>query len=168
MRRVDPMPQGKSHDDGWISRIHRPVLRDDALAGLAFMALGAGGLVTLAETSAGKSSEIQPHLIPGLLSIALFCMGAWLALRVLAAATGERTRLAVGPPCLILGAAALFGILLETAGLFLTTTLVVYTASLAWKKRSFLGATALALGLSAFSTLLFVGLLALPLPAWPR
>jgi hypothetical protein len=57
---------------------------------------------------------------------------------------------------------------IDHLGLFVTTALVVVVASLATCESRLLEVSCVAFGLAVFSTVLFINLLGLTMPAWPQ
>jgi hypothetical protein len=72
------------------------------------------------------------------------------------------------PLLCILAALVVFSLGVDQMGLFITTALVIIVASLATPETRWLEVICVAFGLAAFSTILFINLLGLAIPAWPQ
>jgi len=138
------------------------------LAFAAFLvALGALAFALAGELSVGTAAAMGPGYVPRGLALLIMFYGAVLGLR--AAISGKLAFPAIEwrPLLLISASVALFAILLPFAGLALTSFAIVVCAGFAaYDVRLRENVTAAAV-LAAFSILLFVSALGLPIPIWP-
>lgn len=148
----------------------RRILSKDALAGALFLAVGLSGVALSQTLQAGTAARMGPGYMP--LAFSWLLAGLGLVVVARSALSGPRP----GPPDgtwrsrpigAVLVSIVLFGLGIERLGLLLAVALVVVTASLASPETRRLEIALLALGLSAFSALLFVTLLGLPIALWP-
>lgn len=140
----------------------------DILAGLLFTGFGAAGLWFGADLPIGSLARMGAGFLPTALSIVLLGVGAWLLI------SGLRTPGNPAPPFNlrattgILGAAALFGLIVEEGGIVLAVAVLVAVSAAAsietrWREVPFLAA-----GLAIIVVLVFVTGLGMLLPLWPR
>ncbi len=146
-----------------------PFIRNpkDFYSGLIFIAFGIGAIVIGSNYSLGTAARMGPGYFPRLLGILLIALGAALSLRALRlrgeALPGWKWR----PTLIVLGSVVLFGVMLNTAGLVLSTIVLIVLSSAA--SAEFRPKEALISGvlLAALSVGVFVIGLKLQLPIWP-
>ncbi len=145
-------------------RIRNP---KDFWSGAMFVAVGVAALVLGSKYTLGSAARMGPGYFPRLLGILLVVLGAILALRALAT-DGERVpRFRWWPTVLVLGSVVVFGQIVQTVGLALSTVMLILVASAA--SREFLWKEAFVAGvaLAALSVGVFIVGLKLALPIWP-
>ena len=139
------------------------------LAFAAFLvALGALAFALAGELSVGSAAAMGPGYVPRGLALLIMVYGAVLGVR--AAFTGRQPfpEIAWRPLLLISASVALFAVLLPLAGLALTSIAVVLCAGFASYDVRLRENAVLAVVLAIFAVLLFVTVLGLPIPVWPR
>ena len=139
----------------------------DFYAGLLFIAFGAAALVIGSDYPLGTAARMGPGYFPRILGILLVTLGAILALRAMRLQGVPVPAFKWRPTLVVLGSVVLFGYIVEQAGLFLSTIVLVVGASAAshefrWKE---------ALVSSVFFALLVIAVfvlgLKLQLQVWP-
>ena len=140
----------------------------DLAFGVFLVALGALAFGLASDLTVGTAASMGPGYVPRGLSILIMVYGIVLGVR--AAFTGREpfTAVAWRPLILILASVALFGILLPVAGLAVTSIVVVVCAGFAAYDVRLRENAILALALAIFAVVLFVTVLGLPIPVWPR
>ena len=139
----------------------------DFWSGVLFVVLGIATIALASKYTLGSAARMGPGYFPRILGILLIVLGAILALRA------TRT---VGPPMppfrwrpliVVLGSVVLFGAIVRTGGVALSTVLLIVTASAA--SHEFRPREALIAGvlLAALAVGVFVVGLQLQLPIWP-
>ncbi|MCC7276510.1 MAG: tripartite tricarboxylate transporter TctB family protein [Alphaproteobacteria bacterium] len=131
------------------------------------LVLGALGLALGWKLPMGTAVRMGAGYLPKVLSGILILFGAGLSLSALAVDGPPLDRWAWRRLGIVLAALCLFGILVEHAGLFVTTAVVVLFATAAAPDRRWREAAVFALVMAGFCTLLFSVFLGLPLPALP-
>ena len=139
------------------------------LAFAAFLvALGALAFALAGELSVGTAAAMGPGYVPRGLALIIMVYGLVLGVRAALAGRVAFPQISWRPLLLISASVALFAILLPLAGLALTSLAVVICAGLAAYDVRLRENAVLALGLAIFAVLLFVTVLGLPIPVWPR
>jgi hypothetical protein len=139
----------------------------DFWSGVLFVTLGVGTIVLGSKYALGTAARMGPGYFPRILGILMIVLGAILALR------GTRT---VGTPMarfhwrslvVVLGSVVLFGAIVRTVGVALSTVILIVTASAA--SREFRPRESVIVGvvLAALAVGVFVIGLQLQLPIWP-
>lgn len=140
----------------------------DFFAGLMFVAFGTAAIVFARAYALGSAARMGPGYFPRVLGILLIVLGGALALRALRGAEGPslpgwKWR----PTSIVLGSVVMFGLIVTSVGLVLSTVLLIFVASVAsteFRPREALIAGAL---LAALAVGVFVVGLKLQLPIWP-
>jgi hypothetical protein len=139
----------------------------DFYAGLLFIAFGVAAIVIGSDYALGNAARMGPGYFPRILGILLVTLGAMLAARATRLQGGPVPAFKWRPTLVILGSVVLFGYIVEQAGLFASTVVLIVGASAAshefrWKE---------ALVSSVFFALLVIAVfvlgLKLQLPIWP-
>jgi putative tricarboxylic transport membrane protein len=140
----------------------------DLAFGVFLVALGALAFGLASELTVGTAASMGPGYVPRGLSMLIMVYG--LVLGVRAAFTGREPFPAIAwrPLILISASVALFGILLPVLGLAVTSMVVVVCAGFAAYDVRLHENAILALALAIFAVVLFVTVLGLPIPVWPR
>ena len=140
----------------------------DLAFGVFLVALGALAFALASELTVGTAASMGPGYVPRGLALVIMVYG--LVLGVRAAFTGQVPfpDIAWRPLILIAASVALFGILLPVAGLAVTSIVVVLCAGFASYDVRLHENAILALALAIFAVVLFVTVLGLPIPVWPR
>ena len=140
----------------------------DLLFGLFLVAVAAGTLVATRNLEVGHAADMGPGYMPRVVALALMGFGLFFSGRGL-----MRTRLGIAPvqlrPLLaILASVGVFALTAERLGLAIASVLAVILASFATREGRLVETVAFAVALSGAAVLLFVKVLGLPIPVWPR
>ena len=136
----------------------------DFWSGLIFTAMGAGAVFLGGESSMGTATKMGPAYFPTVLGVLLALIGGALVARAFVV-TGEGLGgFALRPLVLVLGATILFGLLVRGTGMVLALIVLVLLSAAASRLVRWGPAIALAVGLAAFSAVVFVKVLGLPIP----
>ena len=139
------------------------------LAFAAFLvALGALAFALASELTVGTAAAMGPGYVPRGLALIIMIYGVVLGARAAFAAHLTFPDSAWRPLLLIAAAVALFAVLLPRAGLAITSLAVVICAGFAAYDVRLRENAVLAVALAIFAVLLFVTVLGLPIPVWPR
>jgi hypothetical protein len=140
----------------------------DLVLGVFLVAIGALAFALARELTVGTAASMGPGYVPRGLAMIIMVYG--LVLGVRAAFTGHVPfpDIAWRPLILIAASVALFGVLLPTIGLAVSSIVVVICAGFASYDVRLRENAILALALAIFAVLLFVTALGLPIPVWPR
>jgi putative tricarboxylic transport membrane protein len=141
----------------------------DFWPGLIFVAAGLAAVLFGREYPMGTATKMGPGYFPAVLGALLAFLGLALVGRA-CLHTGPRLGgLALRALLLVLGATTLFGVALRGAGMFVALAALTLVSASASREFEWGRAVVLAVGLSAFSVLVFVKALGLPIPvlgAW--
>ena len=140
----------------------------DLLFGLFLVAVATGTLVATRNLAVGHAADMGPGYMPRVVALALMGFGLFFSGRGL-----MRTRLGIAPvqlrPLLaILASVGVFALTAERLGLAIASVLAVILASFATREGRLVETVAFAVVLSGAAVLLFVKVLGLPIPVWPR
>jgi hypothetical protein len=140
----------------------------DLLFGLFLVAVAAGTLVATRNLTVGHAADMGPGYMPRVVALALMGFGLFFTGRGL-----WRMRVGIAPvqlrPLLaILASVGVFALTAERLGLAIASVVTVILASLATREGRVVETVAFAILLSVAAVLLFVKLLGLPIPIWPR
>ena len=136
----------------------------DFWTGAMYAGLGAAAIFLPHDYAMGSALRMGPAYFPNVIGGLLILLGAIALFRSFVVVGEAITPFAWREVALVLGALALFGVLLEGAGLIVATVLLVLLGAWASIKFHWRSAALLAVGLTAFSALVFVKLLGVPLP----
>lgn len=141
----------------------------DFWSGVLFFAIGAGALIVARNYPFGSTGNMGPGFFPMILGGLLALLGLFIAVRGLAfSRTVEHLPpMKLRPLAVVLGAVALFGVLLIPLGVVASSVLLVILSRLAaadFRPREVIVAAIL---LTAFSVAVFVWGLKMPMPLWP-
>jgi len=139
----------------------------DFYAGLLFIAFGVAAIVVGSNYTLGTAARMGPGYFPRMLGILLIVLGAILAVRATRLQGVPVPRFHWRPLLIVLGSVVLFGLIVEQAGLFASTVVLIFVASAA--SREFRWKEALASGVffALLGIAVFVLGLKLQLPIWP-
>ncbi|MDE5451566.1 tripartite tricarboxylate transporter TctB family protein [Bradyrhizobium sp. CSA112] len=140
----------------------------DLLFGLFLVAVAAGTLVATRNLVIGHAADMGPGYMPRVVALALMGFGLFFSGRGL-----WRMRVGIAPvqlrPLLaILASVGVFALTAERLGLAIASVVAVILASFATREGRLVETVAFAVVLSGAAALLFVKLLGLPIPIWPR
>ncbi len=137
----------------------------DFYAGLIYIVFAAAGILIGRNYSFGTAGRMGPGYFPVVLSFVLLAFGVASVVRSFIQPGDPVGGLAWKPILLVLGATALFGALIETAGLPIAMIVLVLMSAAASTKFRFEWGAALGLiGLVVFCSLVFVKGLGVPMP----
>ena len=140
----------------------------DFWSGLIFTATGVGAVVLGRESSIGSATKMGPGYFPTVLGVLLAFVGLVLIVRAFLSRGPAIGAFAVRPLLLVLGATVLFGLMLRGAGMVVALIVLVLLSAPASRLVRWAPAIVLAVGLAAFSALVFVKILGLPVSLFGR
>ncbi len=138
----------------------------DLLAGLLFMAFGAGALWFGQSYAFGAATRMGPGFLPNVLGWMLVGLGAFIAVRALVVGGGPIPRIHIRPQIMIIAALLAFALLIERFGLMAAAAAVVVLGSLASREARPLEIVVIAILTAAGAVLLFIKLLGQPMQPW--
>jgi hypothetical protein len=142
----------------------RIVQDQDFLSGAMFLGCGGTFLWLAGSLSFGNSRSMGPAYFPTIMAVVLIAIGLTVLVRSLFGGSGPVQGFAFRAAGLVTVGAVLFGILIRDAGLILSVIVLVLVSALGSRRMRIVPVLALAVGLSAACTILFVGALGLPIP----
>jgi len=143
----------------------------DFVSGLMFVLVGAGFAIGATNYSMGTSARPGAGYFPLMLSVIMAILGAIVLFKSLTIESpgGDPVGgIAWKPLLIIVVAIAVFGILLERLGLFITVPILIIISSLAGDEFRWRGVIASAIILTLGSWAVFILGLKLTIPLWPR
>jgi hypothetical protein len=142
----------------------------DFWSGLMFIVVGLGFAWGATDYSFGSSARPGPAYFPFGLGILLALLGAMVTFKALVIETRDGDRIgavAWRPLVMIVGAVAIFGLLLPRLGLVITLPLLVFMSAMAGDEFRWKEAAVNCVLLTGFSWLVFIVGLNLTIPLWP-
>jgi hypothetical protein len=136
----------------------------DLWSGVIFIALGCAAVVLGRNNPMGTAMRMGPAYFPTMLGLLLALIGLAVVARAIIKPGPPIGRIAFGKPALVLAATVLFGLLLHSLGLAGALIMLVVLSAFASERFRWPVALALAVGLAIGSSIIFVYLLALPIP----
>jgi putative tricarboxylic transport membrane protein len=136
----------------------------DFWAGLIYLVIGLSAFYIAQDYEMGTAVRMGPGYFPRVLSILLALIGLAALVRSFIRPGEAVGRLAWWPALLVLGATAIFGLLVRGAGLVLSLFVLVLISAYASRKFRLPSTVLLAAGLAVFSALVFLKGLGIPLP----
>lgn len=143
----------------------------DFFSGLMFIAVGMVFAVGATHYKMGSSSQPGAGYFPLILSVLMALLGAVVLFKSLTIETegGDRIgRIAWRPLLVVVASIAFFGATINSLGLALSVPLLILLASFAGDEFKWLGVLVSMVVLTLFSWFVFVYLLKLTIPVWPR
>jgi putative tricarboxylic transport membrane protein len=139
----------------------------DFWSGIVFIAFGVGAIVIGSNYTLGSAARMGPGYFPRILGILLITLGAILALRSLRLRGEKLPTWKWRPTLIVLGSVVVFGLILNYAGLVLSTIFLIVASSAA--STEFRPREALVSGIlfAALCLGVFVYALKLQIPIWP-
>ncbi len=139
----------------------------DFVAGLLFVAFGVAAIVIGSNYTLGTAARMGPGYFPRILGILLIVLGGALSLRALRlngpALPGWKWR----PTAIVLLSVVVFGLILNSAGVVLSTIFLIVAASGASHEFRWRESIVAGVALAALAVGVFVIGLKLQLPIWP-
>jgi hypothetical protein len=140
----------------------------DFWCGVIFLVIGVAFMVLAREYRFGTAARMGPGFFPALLGGLLAVLGLALALPALLRDGEAFPRFHMRPLLMLLVGIAIFGLLLEPLGFVLASIALSLVGGLADPDLRLVESIGLAVLLTAFSVVVFVLLLGLPLSLWPN
>ncbi|MCP4564582.1 MAG: tripartite tricarboxylate transporter TctB family protein [Bosea sp.] len=140
----------------------------DVLLGAFLVAVAAGTLYATRTLSVGHAADMGPGYMPRVVSLALLGFGLFFLGRSARGVAVTIEAVHLRPLFAVLAAAGVFALTAERLGLAIASVLTVMLAGLATRETRPLESMGFALLLSSLAALLFIKVLALPVPLWPR
>ena len=140
----------------------------DFWAGLIFVAIAAGFIVLSSRYNFGNMHRMGPALFPTIVATILGFLGITIAARSLAFDGPPLPEFQLRPLLISLGAMVLFGLALTWLGLIAAIAALVIVGSFAARDARLGSTLVLAAALIAFSVVIFVWILGLPIPLLPE
>ncbi|HEV7259239.1 MAG TPA: tripartite tricarboxylate transporter TctB family protein [Bosea sp. (in: a-proteobacteria)] len=140
----------------------------DLILGLFLVAVATGALWMTRRLPIGSAADMGPGYMPRVVSLALLGFGAFFLLRGARHAGAAIEPVHLRPLLAVLLAVGIFALTAERLGLAIASVLTVLLAGLATRETRPLESIGFAILLSGLAALLFVKVLALPVPLWPR
>ena len=139
----------------------------DLVAGLLFIAAGVAAIAIAANYTLGSAARMGPGYFPRILGILMIVLGAILALRSLRLAGPPLPGWKWRPVLVVLGSVVVFGLIVNHAGLVLSTILLIAMASAASHEFRPKEAVISGILLAALAVGIFVIGLKLQIGIWP-
>lgn len=140
----------------------------DVLLGVFLVAVAAGALYATRALTAGHAADMGPGYMPRVVSLALLGFGLFFLGRSIRGVAVSIEAVRLRPLIAVLAAVGVFALSAERLGLAIASVLTVLLAGLATRETRPLESIGFALLLSGLAALLFIKVLALPVPLWPR
>jgi hypothetical protein len=140
----------------------------DLLFGLFLVAVATGTLVATRNLTVGHAADMGPGYMPRVIALALMAFGLFFSGRGLWHARRGIAAVQMRPLLAILASVGVFALTAERLGLAIASVVTVILASFATREGRPVEMAAFAIVLSGAAVLLFVKLLGLPIPIWPR
>ncbi|MEO8740286.1 MAG: tripartite tricarboxylate transporter TctB family protein [Casimicrobiaceae bacterium] len=146
-----------------------PFIRNakDFYSGLIFVAFGIGAIVIGSNYALGTAARMGPGYFPRILGIGLIILGAALSLRALKIKGESVPKWHWRPTLVVLSSVVLFGFIVNSAGLVVSTLILIVLSSWASPEFRFKESIISGVLLAALVVGVFVIGLKLQLPIWP-
>ena len=138
----------------------------DFLAGLLFLAFGAGALWFGKAYALGSATRMGPGYLPTVLGWLLVGLGAFITVRAFFLSGAPIPRIFLRPQIMIIAALIAFALLVERAGLMAAAAAVVLLGSLASREARPFEMIVSAVITAAVAVVLFIYLLGQPMAPW--
>ena len=139
----------------------------DFFAGLLFVAFGVAAIAIGSNYTLGTAARMGPGYFPRILGILLIVLGSALALRAARLNGPPLPGWKWRPTVIVLASVAVFGMIVNWAGIVLSTVLLIVAASAASHEFRFRESLLAGVVLAALAVGVFVIGLKLQLPIWP-
>jgi hypothetical protein len=136
----------------------------DFFLGLIFLGIAIGVVAYSREYDLGTARQMGPGYLPLVLGLLLGCFGALLTVGSFFGEHEPAEALGMRPSILILGAAALFGLLIRPTGLIVSILVLVVVSGLAYRSRKAVPLALYAIGLAAGCVIVFPWMLGQQIP----
>ena len=139
----------------------------DFFAGLLFIAFGVAAIVIGSNYALGTAARMGPGYFPRILGLLLIALGLALALRALRLDGSPIPRFVWRPLLVVLGSVLAFGLMVNHAGVVVSTIFLIVAASAASHEFRLRESLISGVALAALAVGVFVIGLKLQLPIWP-
>lgn len=141
----------------------------DFWSGVLFTAVGLAFAVLARDYDMGSAQRMGPAYFPTVLGLLLAGLGVFIAVRALALETrdGKVEKLDFGAVAWVLGAVALFGVLLRPAGLIAALVALIFVSARGSHEFRFKETALLSVGLVILVLVVFIWGLKLTIPVLP-
>jgi hypothetical protein len=140
----------------------------DVLFGLFLIAVAGIALAATRNLSGGNAADMGPGYMPRAIAIMLLGFGLWFSIRGIRRPFVGIAPVRLQPLLAITASVAVFALTASRLGLALSSFAAILIASLATREARPVESVVFALALSTAAVLLFVKVLGLPVPIWPR
>lgn len=137
----------------------------DLWSSLIFIGTGGAAVVLARSYPMGSAAKMGPAFFPTVLGALLVLIGVIVGIRALMTPGGRISGFAWKPLAHVAISTALFGVLVRGGGLIAAIVVLTIVSAVASRNFSWGAAATLAVGLAAFSVLVFVKALGLPIAA---
>ena len=139
----------------------------DFFAGLLFIAFGVGAIAIGSNYALGTAARMGPGYFPRILGLLLIALGLALSLRALRTSGAPIPAFKWRPLVIVLGSVTVFGLIVNFAGVALSTVFLIVAASSASHEFRIRESLVSGVVLAAVAVGIFVMGLKLQLPIWP-
>lgn len=139
----------------------------DLLFGLFLIIVAGIALVATRKLSGGTAADMGPAYMPRAIAIMLLGFGLWFSIRGFTRPYLGIAPVLVRPLLAITASVAVFALSASRFGLALSSFAAILIASFATREAKPVESVVFALALSTAAVLLFIKVLALPVPIWP-
>jgi len=139
----------------------------DLLFGLFLIAVAGIALAATRNLSGGNAADMGPGYMPRAIAIMLLGFGLWFSIRGIRRPFVGIAAVRLQPLLAITASVAVFALTASRFGLALSSFAAILIASFATREARPVESVVFALALSTAAVLLFVKVLALPVPIWP-
>ncbi len=139
----------------------------DLLFGLFLIIVAAGTLVATWHLAGGTAANMGPGYMPRAIALILIGFGLFFAGRSFLKAHQGISRVQMRPLLAIIISVALFALLAEQAGLLVASFIAVLAAGFATAENRLIESSLFSIAIASGAALLFIKVLALPIPLWP-
>ena len=139
----------------------------DFWSGILFVLVGIGAIVLAAKYNLGTAARMGPGYFPRILGILLMALGTLMLLRSLRVRGAPVPAWKLRPTLGVLGSVVLFGLIVQTVGMALSTVILIVLASAASHEFRPKEAVIAGVLLAALAVGVFLVGLNVQLPIWP-
>jgi hypothetical protein len=147
---------------------HSRIDWQDLLFGLFLVAVAAAALIATRHLVVGNAADMGPGYMPRVVSFGLLGFGLFFCVRGARRAGPAIVPVQIRPLLAVLGAVGIFALTAERLGLAIASVVTVILAGFATREGRLRETVPFALLLSCAAAILFIKVLALPVPLWPR
>jgi hypothetical protein len=139
----------------------------DFWSGALFTGIGIAAVILGSRYALGSAARMGPGYFPRILGLLLVLLGGILAVRATQTSGPAVPRFKWRPLVIVLGSVVLFGAIVRTVGVALSTVILIVLASAASREFRPVEASIVGIALAALAVGVFVVGLQLQLPIWP-